>query len=281
MTPSPTLLTRSQREHIRELLLDRRVRTRERAFVVEGTHAVRDLLTRYPEQILTIVTASGYLEKEKQSDRQLRLTASTQQYSCPDLQFSKLSDLDTPQGVLAVVRQPIWDEGEVLGQLTVLGIFGEQLQDPANVGAIIRTAAALNVSALWLTPESADIYHPKVVRATSGVLLALPIFAARDVSGLIRQGCQIYAAETAGEGVDSIDEIHQAPSKLVLAFGNESCGLSAQTIDQAARRFTIPLNRGVESLNVAATVAIAAFFFSRLSKEPDSRPICSGNGQAT
>ena len=188
MTPSPTLLSRSQREHIRELLLDRRVRTRERAFVVEGTHAVRDLLTRYPEQILTIITASGYLEKEKRSDRLLRLTASTQQYSCPDLHFSKLSDLDTPQGILAVVRQPIWDEGEVLGQPSVLGIFGEQLQDPANVGAIIRTAAALNVSALWLTPESADIYHPKVVRATSGVLLALPIFAARDVSGLIRQG---------------------------------------------------------------------------------------------
>ena len=267
MTPSPTLLTRSQREHIRELLLDRRVRTRERAFVVEGTHAVRDLLTRYPEQILTIVTAAGYLEKEKGSDRLLRLTASTQQYSCPDLQFSKLSDLDTPQGILAVVRQPTWDEGAVLGQLTILGIFGEQLQDPANVGAIIRTAAALNVSALWLTPESADIYHPKVVRATSGVLLALPIFAARDASGLIRQGCQIFAAETAGEGVGSIDEIHQAPSKLVLAFGNESCGLSAQTIDQAANRFTIPLNRGVESLNVAATVAIATFFFSRLSKE--------------
>lgn len=234
--------------------------------MVEGAHAVRDLLTRHPEQILTIVTASGYLDKEKRNDRLLRLTASTQQYSCPDLQFSKLSDLDTPQGILAVVRQPTWDEEEVLGQPSVLGIFGEQLQDPANVGAIIRTAAALNVSALWLTPESADVFHPKVVRATSGVLLVLPIFAAKDVFGLIRQGCQIFAAETAGEGVGSIDEIHQAPRKLVLAFGNESRGLSAQILDQATSRFTIPLNCGVESLNVAASVAIATFFFSRLSK---------------
>jgi TrmH family RNA methyltransferase len=98
------------------------------------------------------------------------------------------------------------------------------------------------------------------------VLLVLPIFAAKDVSGLIRQGCQIFAAETAGEGAGSIDEIHQAPRKLVLAFGNESCGLSVQTIDQATSRFTIPLNRGVESLNVAASVAIATFFFSRLSR---------------
>jgi RNA methyltransferase, TrmH family len=266
VVPSSPILTRSQREHIRELLLDRHVRAREGTFVVEGAHTVRDLLTRYPEQILTIVTAYGYLEKEKQSDRLVRSASSIQQYSCPDLQFSKLSDLDTPQGVLAVVRQPTWDEGAVLGQPTVLGIFGEQLQDPANVGAIIRTAAALNASALWLTPESADVYHPKVVRATSGVLLALPIFAARDVSGLIRQGCQIFAAEAAGEGASSIDEIKQAPKKLVLAFGNESRGLSAQILDQAATRFTIPLNRGVESLNVAATVAITTFYFSRLSK---------------
>jgi len=234
--------------------------------VVEGVHAVRDLLTRNQEQILTIVTAHGFLPKEAQGDRLVRLASSAQQYSCPDIQFSKLSDLDAPQGILAVVRQPTWDEGEILSQPTLLGIFGEQLQDPANIGAIIRTAAALNASALWLTPESADVYHPKVVRATSGVLLTLPIFASEGVSGLIRQGCRIFAAEVAGDGTVPIDEIHQAPRKLVLAVGNESRGLSAQIRRQATTRFTIPLSRDVESLNVAATVAIATFYFSRLPK---------------
>lgn len=234
--------------------------------MVEGTHAVRDLLTRYPEQILTIVIAHGYLLKESQRDRLVRLATSAQQYTCTDVQFSKLSDLDAPQGILAVVRQPIWDEGELLKQSSVLGIFGEQLQDPTNVGAIIRTAAALDASALWLTPQSADVYHPKVVRATSGVLLALPIFSARDVSGLIRQGCQIFAAEVTGDGAVPIDEIQQAPRKLVFAVGNESRGLSAQIRRQATTRFTIPLSRGIESLNVAATAAIATFYFSRLPK---------------
>ncbi len=234
--------------------------------MVEGAHAVRDLLTRYPEQILTIVIAHGYLLKESQRDRLVRLATSTQQYTCTDVQFSKLSDLDAPQGILAVVRQPIWDEGELLKQSSVLGIFGEQLQDPTNVGAIIRTAAALDASALWLTPQSADVYHPKVVRATSGVLLALPIFSARDVSGLIRQGCQIFAAEVTGDGAVPIDEIQQAPRKLVFAVGNESRGLSVQIRRQATTRFTIPLSRGIESLNVAATVAIATFYFSRLPK---------------
>ncbi len=234
--------------------------------MVEGGHAVRDLLTRYPDQILMIVTAHGYLPKEAQGHRLVRLASSAQQYSCPDLQFSKLSDLDAPQGILAVVRQATWDEENVLLQPNVLGIFGEQLQDPANVGAIIRTAAALNASALWLTPDSADVYHPKVVRATSGVLLALPIFVAKDVSGLIRQGCQIFAAEVTGDRTIPIDEIHQVPRKLVLAVGNESRGLSVQIRRQATTRFTIPLSRDVESLNVAATVAIATFYFSRLPK---------------
>ena len=266
MAASLPLLTRSQGAHIRELLLDRRVRAQDGAFVVEGAHAVRDLLTRYPEEILTIVSAHGYLPKERQSDRLVRLASSAQQCSCSDFQFSKLSDLDAPQGILAVIRQPTWDEGKVLSQPTVFGIFGEQIQDPANVGAIIRTAAALNVSGLWLTPESADVYHPKVVRATSGVLLALPIFASKDLSGLIRQGCRIFAAEVTGGGAISIDEIHQAPRKLVLAVGNESRGLSALLLKQATTRFTIPLSRDVESLNVAATVAIATFYFSRLPK---------------
>ena len=234
--------------------------------MVEGAHAVQDLLTRYPKQILTIVSAHSYLSKEGQSDRLVRFASSAKQYSCTDLQFTKLSDLDTPQGILAVVQQPTWDEEIVLRQPTVLGIFGEQLQDPANVGAIIRTAAALNVSGLWLTPESADVYHPKVVRATTGVLLALPIFASKDVSGLIRQGCRVFAAEVAGGGALSIDEIHHAPRKLVLAVGNESRGLSALIRKQATTRFTIPLSRDVDSLNVAATVAIATFYFSRLPK---------------
>lgn len=266
MAVSLALLTRSQGAHIRDLLLDKRVRAKDSAFVVEGAHAVRDLLIRYPDQILMIVVAHGYLAKEGGSDRLVRLASSTPQYSCPDSQFSKSSDLATPQGILAVVRQPAWDEESLLKQPTVLGIFGEHLQDPTNVGTIIRTAAALNASALWLTPESADVFHPKVVRASSGVVLALPIFAAKNVSGLIRQGCRVFAAEVTGDGVVPIDEIHHAPRKLVLAVGNESRGLSAQIRRQANARFTIPLSRDVESLNVAATVAIATFHFSRLPK---------------
>jgi len=266
MAAAVPLLSRSQGSHIRGLLREKSVRAQSGSFVVEGSHAVKDLITRYPDQILAIVSTQSYLRGGGQGSREIPVASSTKQYSCSDLQFSKLSDLDAPQGILAVVRQPAWDEGNVLRQPTVLGIFGEELQDPTNVGAIIRTAAALNLSALWLTPGSADVYHPKVVRATSGSLLNLPVFIAKDVSGLIREDCGVFAAEATGNGTVPIDEIRQVPRRLILAVGNEGRGLSGQLGSQATIRFTIPLSRDIESLNVAATVAIAAFHFSRLPK---------------
>jgi TrmH family RNA methyltransferase len=264
--PSLPSLTRAQGTRLRALLLDKRARTKESAFIAEGAKAVGDLLARFPEKILTLVVTPTFLSCEKDAMRRLRLKVTAKQYSCSELWFGKLSDLDAPQGILAIVQQPTWDEETILSQSTILGIFGERLQDPTNVGAIIRTATALNVDALWLTPESADVYNPKVVRATSGALMSLPIFEATDVARLIRRGCRVYAAEVLDRGTTSIDEIVEIPQKLVLAVGNEGCGLSSATSKAATVRFTIPLSRNVESLNVAATVAICSFHFSRLPR---------------
>lgn len=208
----------------------------------------------------------SYLAREDTAVRRLRHEVLLKQYSCSELSFERISDLGAPQGILAVVRQPIWDEEKVLSRSTVLGIFAERIQDPVNVGAIIRTAAALNVDALWLTPESADVYNPKVVRATSGSLLSLPIFSTHDASGLIQHGCQVYAADASNRGTTSVHDIGKAPRKLILAVGSEGHGLSDATRKAATLRFTIPLSRDVDSLNVAATIAISVFHFSRLAK---------------
>ena len=260
------VLTRAQGARLRALLQDKQVRAKEGAFVVEGAKAVGDLLTRFPEQILTLVITPPYLARESPAIRHRRHGVTAKQYSCTEQRFGNLSEVEAPQGILAVIQQPKWDEEKVLSQSNILGIFGERLQDPANVGAITRTAAALHADALWLTPESADVYNPKVVRAASGALLSLPIFLAPDVSGLIQRGCQVYAADVSSCGTIPIDEIGEAPRKLVLAVGNEGRGLSIATSKTAVLRFTIPLSRDVESLNVAATIAISLFYFSRLPK---------------
>lgn len=259
-------LTRVQTTRIRGLFRDKHARQADGTFVVEGAKAVRDLLSDFPSLVCSLVVTRSYLKRENRHDRRLRDAVSCPSYCSPDHTFDSLSDLETPQGILAVVRQPVWKEEDILRRPTIFGLYGERIRDPVNVGTIIRTAAALGVTALWLTPDSADRYNPKAVRATSGALLSLPVFFTHDASRFVREGCSLYAAEMKGPGVLAIDEIDRIPRRLIVAVGNEGQGLSAQTRMQATCRFAIPLNPLVESLNVAATVAIATYYFQRQSK---------------
>jgi RNA methyltransferase, TrmH family len=262
-----TLLTRVQAARIRQLFRDKRVRQAEGAFIVEGAKPVYDLLRNHPTHVKMVVATSGYEQRESDQQRLVRESLDIPSFHCLDRTFSALSDVETPQGILAVVRQPRWNQDELFDQPRLFGLYGERIQDPANVGAIIRTAAALNVDALWLTLESADVYNPKVVRATSGALLSLPIFVVRDATVFARQNCAMYTAEAGGRRMVEMETIRDVPKRLIIALGNESRGLAAQTIRQAVRRFTIPLSRQVESLNVAATAAIALHYFGRLPRK--------------
>ena len=234
---------------------------------MEGARPVRDLLQDQPTTIQMIVLSDHYRQREASSDRRLREAKSVPFYICQDHTFASLSGLENPEGVLAVIGQPRWNENEIFRRPEIFGLYGERVQDPANVGTIIRSAAGLNVSALWLSPDSADIYNPKVVRASSGALLCLPIFEALDTDRFARENCAIYAAVPSGQGSVHMETIKNIPQRCILALGNESRGLSEQTVQQAACRFTIPLVRHVESLNVAATAAIALYHLGHLPKQ--------------
>ncbi len=236
--------------------------------MIEGAKAVRDLLSQHPKLVRAVVATPAYLARESAWDRALREAVPAPSYGCTEHVFGRLSDLETPQGILAVAVQPSWNEEEVLSQPMVFGIWGDAIRDPLNVGSIVRTAAALDVCALWLSPDSADRYSAKAVRAAAGALFMLPVFTDSRIDTLIDRGCALYAAVArGGHRTMHLCDIERVPQRLILAVGNEGQGLSNHTIRQATRRFTIPLNRGVESLNVAATVAIAAFYLGRLPKD--------------
>lgn len=262
-------LTRAQASLIRQLLRDKKTRSKEGAFVLEGTKACLDLIHRHPESILSLVVSPRFLCVEGEADRTVRMKLHAHQFVCPDAGFEKLTDVEMPQGILAVVRQPGWDEAQVFGRTSVLGIYGDRLQDPANVGAIIRTAAALNLSGLWLSADSADHFSPKVVRATAGTILSLPIFRTRNFQAFSSYGCEIYSAVLAAADIVPIRSIQTIPSRLMIAVGNEGAGLAPDIVKVSSVRFSIPLAKGVESLNVAATAAISAFYFSGLRLDSD------------
>jgi TrmH family RNA methyltransferase len=273
----PPVLTRAGASRIRQLLRDTKARSREAAFVLEGAKSCRDLIHQSPQAILSLIVSPRFLSVETEVDRRARTKLFASQFLCPDADFDKLTDVEMPQGILAVVRQPRWDEAHVLKQSHVLGLYGDRLQDPANVGAIIRTAAALNLSGVWLSADSADHFGPKVVRATAGTILSLPVFPARDFQSFFSYGCDIYAAILASADRVPIRKIRTRPSRLMIAVGNEGAGLAPDIVKASRVRFSIPLAEGVESLNVAATAAISAFYFSGLRLDSDDESRGSGH----
>ncbi|OQW64044.1 MAG: hypothetical protein BVN28_03685 [Nitrospira sp. ST-bin4] len=264
VAPPLQTLTQRQRALIRLLLRDKNTRIEEGAFVLEGAKSCLDAICRHPQAIISLTMAPRYLQTESDEGRQARSTLAVRQYTCSDAVFDQLSDVEAPQGLLAVVRQPQWDESRLLGQARVLGIYGDRLRDPANVGAIIRTAAALNLTGVWLSPDSADPFGPKVVRAAAGTVVTLPVFRGSDAGVFEKHRCVMYSALAPSPGAVSLMDIRAIPHRLMIAVGNEGEGLAEHIVKRSAVRFTIPLAREVDSLNVAATAAISAFYLSAL-----------------
>jgi len=232
-------------------------------FVLEGTRPILELLRSAPHQLVTVVTSPEFFNRQSPSVKRQLLRRDSTFCLCSEERLAAMSAVETSNGALAVVRRPTWDQSAVLARSRVLGLYCDRLQDPTNIGAIIRTAAGLDVSGLWLAPDTVDVFNPKVVRATAGALFHLPIFPRTAIEELVEQGCVVFAADAVSGGLP-IRSIQALPPRTIVAVGSEGGGLSDAALAAAEVRFTIPLKQDVESLNVAATAAIALFHLSGL-----------------
>lgn len=253
---------------IRDLVRHKKTRDAERLFIVEGPKPIEELLTSHAASFQAFVVTETSWSTADRSLVEALHRSGCPVYVCQERALATLSDLTTPSGMLAVVRQPVWDQAAVFRQPQLFGFYGECLQDPANVGPIIRTAVAFGLNALWFSSDSVDVFNPKVVRASAGALLKLPIFYIPDIAPFARFDCAILTAEVPSPHSCRIQHIQTLPRRAVVAFGNESRGLSATTLQQAWLRFHIPIRPEAESLNVAAAAAIATFYFSALPHDP-------------
>lgn len=166
--------------------------------------------------------------------------------------FASLSPVATPSGVLAVIDIPKAPEGPG-GDCAVLL---EDIQDPGNLGALVRTAAAAGVSDLYLSRGCADAWSPKALRGGQGGHFRLAIHADCDLVDVARgRTGPTYAAALRRQ-----DELYalDLTGPVAFAFGNEGAGLSAALM-AASRPFSIPMADAVESLNVAAAAAVCLF----------------------
>ena len=232
---------------VRELLDRSRARKKEDAFVVEGIRMFREI----PEDRLMETFISEKFHEENPSIRGSVVKNEV---------FQKLSDTRTPQGVLAVVRQRHYALPDILQGKNGLWLILEGIQDPGNLGTMIRTGEGAGISGIIMDRNTADFYSPKTVRSTMGAVFRVPFFYTEDLAGTVREikktGITTYAAHL--DGKKMYHEIDYA-DRTAFLIGNEGNGLSDELTSLADIKLRIPMQGQVESLNAAISAALLMY----------------------
>jgi RNA methyltransferase, TrmH family len=172
--------------------------------------------------------------------------------------LSAVSAAETSQGIVAIAQRPAFDEEQIF-RATPLIVVGVGIQNPGNVGALLRTAEAAGATGAYLTAGSADPMSWKALRGSMGSAFRVPHLSglgAGDVlARLAAHGVITIATSSRGERYDAID----FTSPIALLFGNEGAGLPAEVTAGAGRTVAIPMAPPVESLNVAVAAGILLF----------------------
>jgi TrmH family RNA methyltransferase len=229
------------------LAAEPRFRKREQRIVVEGPHLVSEALRAGLRMHALIVSESGLKRKEIQL-----LTGRLEPVVLGDRIFGLVADAETPPGIAAEFEVPGF-KGRPRGP----AVFLEGIQDPANVGAILRSAAALGAGEVVLDHACADPWSPKVLRAAMGGHFRLALRHVVDLLESLRefQGTMVCTVSSGGTPLRELE----FRERVGWIFGSEGKGVSAPVLSQAKVRATIPMAAGTESLNVAAAAAICLY----------------------
>lgn len=233
-------------------LKDRKGRNKEQKYIIEGFRLIQEAFKAGCKINSVVVNNDG----EKKLNQYLeQYMDSVKVYLMDDSLFSQLTSTENPQGIIAVVE--IEDNRENLsGDFYLLC---DKVQDPGNLGTIIRTAHAAGVTGIILTKGTVDIYNDKVIRSTMGSIFYVPIIHDNDLSflrGLKSEGFNLVATSLQ-ESKDFFRE--DLSGKIILSVGNEGNGISDEIFDMADIKVKIPMPGGAESLNVAIATSIILF----------------------
>jgi TrmH family RNA methyltransferase len=250
------ILTSPKNEWIRQirLLHHSKGRREQELFLIEGTHLLQEALsTQWP------LRAVCYTEKWLAAHPYLVKTFShqTRQQLVSMEVLASLATTETPDGVIAVAQMA---SQRVHTRDISLGVAVESLQDPGNLGTLIRTAAAVGCDGLWVSRDSVDPYHPKVLRSSAGQWFRLQPCSVEPLSELIdssRQKEVQIVATGVGSGTLYWEQDFRKPTLFLL--GNEGAGLSPNLLSQADALVTIPMQESVDSLNAGVAGALLLY----------------------
>lgn len=174
--------------------------------------------------------------------------------------FEYVSDTKTPQGILCIVKQRHDRIEDLLKEEAPLIMILENLQDPGNLGTIVRTAEGAGVSGIIMSSQTVDLYNPKTIRSTMGSIYRVPCVRSENINADIekvkRSGVTVYAAHLNGKS-SYIEEDYLGGTAFLI--GNEGNGLTREMAEKADKYILIPMCGRVESLNAAVASAVLMF----------------------
>ena len=247
---------------IRILRRDRSERLRQSVFLAEGIHLCQDALASgaglerviYSGRLTDTEEGAALLDKLHKAGTELDETT--------DAILASMQDARSPQPVLALVRMEPCALPDLLGRsgLPPLIVVAHEIQDPGNLGTILRTADAFGASGLIATGRAADLHHPRTVRSTMGSIFRLPALHSPEIMEVVRwlrdERFLLAAAET-GDRTEP-GEIDWS-RKAALFLGPERGGIPAEARAQMDSGLSIPMEEGVDSLSVGAAAAVILF----------------------
>ncbi len=219
--------------------------------LLEGPHLLEDALDAGAELLWAL-----HDERAPAALLERAAAAGAEVLACEPALLDEGSDLDSPRGLLALARRPDVDWRPLLGGGGLV-LVSAGVQEPGNVGALVRVAAGLGAAGLVALKGSASPWSPRALRGASGTTFRLPVAERVEAEELVaaaaEAGAELWGADGGGEALAA----DGPPTRtVVLLLGEEGRGLSAELIAACQRRVAIPLSRGVESLNVATAAAV-------------------------
>jgi TrmH family RNA methyltransferase len=249
-------------------LSDPKNRRKERAFLIEGTKMVEEAL-RDNRGVKMVVASPTIVQRHGKGILKLAEHKSVEIVWISERLMDTISENKSPQPVMAVVKMSEHAEEELLAHSAKLIVVAHQLQDPGNLGTIIRTSEAVGASGVAITPNTVDPFNAKAIRASMGSILRLPIVSIGDFAGFIKkckqQGFQTAATVVTGKKTHFEVDLTK-PTVMIL--GQEGAGLSQDLLADIDLQVRIPMAETIDSLNVATAAAVILYeaMRQRLSK---------------
>ena len=243
----------AQVKRLLQLQKKSKARNEEGVFIVEGLR----MFTEVPvERVEKVYVSEALYNKKKQELGLERFSYEV----LSNTVFEYVSDTKTPQGILCVVKQKTYNIEEILKIQSPHFMVLDNLQDPGNLGTIVRTAEGAGVNAVFLSKESVDIYNPKTIRSTMGSIYRMPVVYVEDLIRLLSdfkaKGIKSYAAHLEGKNFYDKEDYQGGTAILI---GNEGNGLRDEVSNAADVWVQIPMQGQVESLNAAIAASIFMF----------------------